>query len=150
MALALSIGGYHPVDISCTSEGNEEARTAFQAAQNYRQQGDARSARIELLNAIKADPQWIDARIAQAEVLLKLNDGIGAQAELDKAIQLGSELSRTRHLYGHALQLQGKLREAKNELMADDIPLEYQATAARIMGRVAQQLGDDMLGFPGF
>ena len=149
VALALSVGGITQ-SISAASEGNEEARAAFQAAQNFRQLGDARSARIELLNAIKADPQWIDARIAQAEVLLKLNDGIGAQAELDKAIQLGSELSRTRHLYGHALQLQGKLKEAKNELMADDIPLEHQATAARIMGRVAQQLGDDVLASQAF
>jgi len=144
VALAIALSGMTH-GLSAASSSSEDAREAFAKAQNYRAQGDNRSARIELLNAIKSDPQWIDARILQAEVLLKLSDGIGAQAELDKAIQLGSELSRTRHLYGHSLQLQGKLKQAKNELMADDIPLEYQAAAARIMGRVGQQLGDELL-----
>ncbi len=147
--LALSFGGLSQA-IQASSDGNEEAREYLTKAQEFRARGDARSARIELMNAIKADPGLIEARILQAEILLKLFDGIGAQSELDKAIQLGSQPARTRHLYGHALQLQGKFREAKVELLADDIPIEHQASAARILGRVGMQMGDDLLASRAF
>lgn len=148
-AFALSIGGLSQA-IHATSEGNEEARESFVKAEDFHARGDARSARIELMNAIKADPSWIDARILQAEMLLKLFDAIGAQAELDKAIQLGSPPSRTRHLYGQALQLQGKFKDAKVELLADDIPPGNQAAAARILGRVGMQSGDNLLASQSF
>lgn len=144
MMLACSIGGLS-IGVQANSGGDLDARDAFAKAQEFRSLGDTRSARIELMNAIKADPNWIDARILQAKVLLKLFDGIGAQAELNNAIRLGSEPARTRHLYGHALQLQGKLDDAKVELLADDIATENQAYAARILGRVAIQLGDEGL-----
>jgi len=149
VALTLSLGGLSQA-IHATSEGNAEAKNSFEKAQEFQDRGDNRSARIELMNAIKADPKWIDARILQAEVLLKLFDAIGAQAELDKAIQLGSPPARTRHLYGQALQLQGRLKEAKVELQADDIPAEYHASAARILGRVGMNLGDDLLASQAF
>lgn len=139
-----------PEKLQATSEGNPEAREFYDKAREFQVRGDARSARIELLNAIKSDPNWIEARILQAQMLLKLFDAIGAQAELDKAIQLGSEPGRTRHLYGQALQLQGKLKEAKIELLADDIPVEHQAFAARILGRVGMDLGDDLLASQAF
>lgn len=139
-----------PQELNATSEGNAEAREYFDKAREFQARGDARSARIELLNAIKSDPNWIEARILQAQMLLKLFDAIGAQAELDKAIQLGSEPGRTRHLYGQALQLQGKLKEAKVELLASDIPKENQAFAARILGRVGMDLGDDLLASQAF
>ena len=46
--------------------------------------------------------------------------------------------------------LQGKFKEAKVELLADDIPAEHQASAARILGRVAMQMGDDLLASQAF
>ncbi len=136
--------------IQAASDGNEDARDAFAKAQEHRSRGDVRSARIELMNAIKADPQWIDARVLQAEILLKLFDGIGAEAELERAFDLGLEVAKVRHLYGHALQLQGKWDQAKEQLFADDIPFQHQAYAARIVGRVAVQTGDDALATRAF
>ncbi|MEO9634856.1 MAG: tetratricopeptide repeat protein [Parasphingorhabdus sp.] len=142
--LALAVASM-PTAISAASEGNAEARKAFANAQEFRATGDARSARIELMNAIKADPNWADARVAQAEVLLKLSDGIAAEAELLRAMELGQEPAPVRHLLGHALALQGKVQKARDQLLADDIPLEHQAHAARMMGNVALQLGDRQL-----
>ncbi|WP_430429377.1 tetratricopeptide repeat protein [Parasphingorhabdus sp.] len=139
-----------PSAISAASEGNADARAAFANAERFQTGGDVRSARIELMNAIKADPQWIDARVAQAEILLMLFDGIAAEAELQQAFDLGLEPRTVRHLYGHALQLQGKLRRAKEQLLADDIPLAHHGYAARVMGRVALQLGDDVLASQSF
>src|SRR5690554_4484993 len=119
LALGLLLAAL-PSAIQAASEGNDEARNAYAKAQEYRGRGDVRSARIEMLNAIKADPEWIDARILQAEILLKLFDGAGAEAELKRALELGLDVSAVRHLYGHALQLQGKWDEAKDQLYADD------------------------------
>ncbi len=139
-----------PVIITAASEGNADARSAYSRADEFRARGDVRSARIELMNAIKADPDWIAARVAQAEVLLKLFDAIGAEAELDRAVQLGLDPAVVRHLYGHAYNLQRKAQQARDQLMADDIPPEHQAYAAWIMGNVAQQLGDDVLASRAF
>lgn len=136
--------------IHAASEGNEDALEALAKAQEYQSTGDVRSARIELMNAIKADPQWIDARILQAEILLELFDGIGAQAELERAFDLGLDPSEVRHLYGHAFQLQGKWNKAKAQLFANDIPVQNHAYAARITGRVALQTGDDALATQAF
>ncbi|GAA0470643.1 hypothetical protein GCM10009096_09430 [Parasphingorhabdus litoris] len=136
--------------IHAANETNEEARGAFDKARAYQANGDIRSARIELLNAIKADPQWIDARILQAEVLLRLSDGIGAQAEIERALDLGLEPSKIRHLYGHAFQLQGNWSRAKEQLFAGDIPIQHQAYAARITGRMASQTGDAALASRAF
>ncbi|MEP2102923.1 MAG: tetratricopeptide repeat protein [Parasphingorhabdus sp.] len=147
--LAVSFAGLSSA-IQAASEPNETAREAFEKAQAYQSSGDIRSARIELLNAIKADPQWIDARVLQAEILLKLFDGIGAQAELERAFDLGLDPTQVRHLYGHAFQLQENWSKAKEQLFAGDIPIQNQAYAARITGRLALQTGDDALATRAF
>jgi len=139
-----------PSAIYGASQGNAEAREAFAKAEEFRAGRDIRSARIELMNAIKADPQWIDARVAQAEVLLSLMDGLAAEAELDRAVQLGLDPAEVRHLYGHAYFLQGEPEKARDQLLAADIPARNQGYAARIMGRVAVQVGDQQLASAAF
>jgi tetratricopeptide (TPR) repeat protein len=142
--LAVAMVGV-PTAIYGASQGNEDAREAFAKAEQFRASRDVRSARIELMNAIKADPEWIDARVAQAEVLLSLLDGAGAEAELDWAVQLGLDPAAVRHLYGHAYSLQGKAQKARDQLLTNDIPRKYQGYAARIMGKVALQMEDEQL-----
>ncbi|MEO9469578.1 tetratricopeptide repeat protein [Parasphingorhabdus sp.] len=132
------------------SDGNADARAALVRAQQHNAQGDPRSARIALMNAIKSDPLWIEARLLQSETLLRLGDGIGAQSELDRAIELGTASSSVRHLYGHALQLQGNLNKAKEQLQAVDIAPDHIAYATRILGRVAMLSGDNALAGQSF
>jgi tetratricopeptide (TPR) repeat protein len=143
-ALAVAMVGV-PTAIYGASEGNDDAREAFAKAEQFRASCDVRSARIELMNAIKADPEWIDPRVAQAEVLLSLLDGAGAEAELDWAVQLGLDPAAVRHLYGHAYSLQGKAQKARDQLLTNDIPRKNQGYAARIMGKVALQMEDEEL-----
>ena len=148
-ALAAGMIGI-PSAIHGASQGNAEARESFANAEQFRARRDARSARIELMNAIKADPEWIDARLAQAEVLLSLMDGMAAEAELDRAVQLGLEPAAVRHLYGHAYLLQGETQKARDQLLANDIPRRNQGYAARIMGQVAMRAGDQQLAGAAF
>ena len=58
--------------------------------------GDARTARVELMNAIKGAPRNMEARAAQARALAELGDGPGAQAEVERARALGQPAALTR------------------------------------------------------
>ncbi len=78
---------------------------------------DPRTARIELLNAIKAAPNDPKVRLAQAEALLALRDGAGAQAELERARKIGATVADTAHLMAQALLLQGAYEAAAREAM---------------------------------
>lgn len=100
-------------------------------------QGDARTARILLLNAIKADPRNRAARILQARTYLALGDGIAAQAEIERARALGVPPGVTRPLTAHALLLQDRGQEA-----LDEIEGASGAYAERMRGRALAATGD--------
>src|SRR3546814_12523276 len=68
--------------------------------------GQPRTARVEFMNAIKADPDNGAARVMQARTYLALGDGIAAAAEIERARPLSIPASETNHLMAHALVLQ--------------------------------------------
>lgn len=104
--------------------------------------GDARTARVELMNAIKADPRSAAARSAQAQALVALGDGAGAQAATERARQLGASVAATRRMMAQALLLQGDDDGALREAGAKDVPPEDAALMARIIGRAKLAQGD--------
>ncbi len=115
--------------------------TAFEA-------GNIRTARVEFMNALQADPDNRPARIMQARVLLALGDGAAAQAEVERARQSGVAAAQTHHLLAHARLLQGDARGALAELA--DVPPAHAAYAARIRGRAAMTLGDNVAAAQAF
>lgn len=102
--------------------------------------GKPRLARIEFLNAIKARPDDPAVRVMQARTYLLLGDGIAAQAELERAVQLGTPRSAVAHLIGEALQLQGLNREALAAL--DGAEAGRDAYVERVRGRALMALGE--------
>lgn len=104
--------------------------------------GDARTARIELMNAIKAAPRSAQARAAQARALVELGDGPGAQAEAERARALGQPASVTRLAMAQALLLQGDAQGAMAEAQAVDLPTPSAVPALRVVARAALALGD--------
>jgi tetratricopeptide (TPR) repeat protein len=102
---------------------------------------DPKTARVDLLNAIKARPGDPRLHLAQARTFLLLGDGDGAQAEIARARQLGAPAAATRHLMAHALLLQGQneaaIAEAKHAAPA------FAAYASRIRGSAALAAGDE-------
>ena len=103
---------------------------------------DFRGARVELLNAVRADPKSNDALITQANVALELFEGVTAQSALEKAISNGIPKSQIAHLLGHSFWLQGKLDEAADILTNTEFPVSNIAYAKRILGRVKMGQGD--------
>jgi tetratricopeptide (TPR) repeat protein len=102
--------------------------------------GEPRTARIELLNAIKAEPANRTYRLLQARVYLQLLDGAAAQAELERARKLGAGDVDTGHLMAHALILQGDAQGALREV-AKAGP-EHRGYAERIAGQAWHRLGE--------
>lgn len=112
----------------------ERGLAAFQA-------GDVRTARVEFLNALQADPADRAARLMQARVHLALGDGVAAESEILRARQGGVPGSATAHLLAHARLLQGDPRAALTEAAA--AAPAHRAYAARIRGRAYMALGDN-------
>jgi cellulose synthase operon protein C len=112
------------------------AGTALDEAVRYLRAGDARSARPALLSIVKADPANAMAHMLLARTYLQLNNGLSAEEEIKRAIEVKFPVARTYHLMGHALMLQGKPGEALAVLSRADIPQRYATYAARIRGRI--------------
>ncbi|OAN53615.1 tetratricopeptide repeat protein [Sphingobium sp. TCM1] len=104
--------------------------------------GDARTARIELMNAIKGNGRVAQAHAAQARALAELGDGAGALAEAERARALGWPAAQGRVVMAQALLLQGDPAAALREVRAPDVPAASAAAAARMVARASLALGD--------
>jgi tetratricopeptide (TPR) repeat protein len=94
------------------------------------------------LNAIKAQPNSVSVRLAQARTYLALADGVAAQAEIERARQLGGSRGDTGHLMAHALLLQGKGKQALEEASASGPA--HAVYAARMKGEALMAVGDNV------
>lgn len=119
----------------------KSGRAAYERGVAALDTGDARTARVELMNAIRANPRDAAMRLAQARALILLEDGAGAQVEVDRARLLGVKPGATRATMGEALLLQGDARAALQEVLAPDVLPAHAARAARIEGRADLALG---------
>jgi tetratricopeptide (TPR) repeat protein len=124
---------------ACSNAGPESAEEAYQRGLQALAQGQPRTARIEFLNAIKAQPDNRNLRLAQARTYLLLGDGASAEAELKRAKALGVAESETGHLLAHALLLQGQADRAAVEARKAGPP--HAAYANRMLGRACQLTG---------
>lgn len=66
------------------------------------------AAAIELRNALKENPGFVEARILLGKVALELGDGATAEKELGRALDLGLAQAEAQHLIARAIVLQGE------------------------------------------
>lgn len=121
------------------------ARTELATALKLFRQGDVSSARDHARLATRADPNWGLAHAVLARFLLELEDGAAAEAELDRAREVGFDPDRAFQLYAHAYLLQGDASRAI--ATANRAPAPYRAYAARIVGRALAATGDTERGW---
>lgn len=114
-----------------------EARTAVTAAVTQLYAGKPNVARIELLNAIKADGQWPLAHALLGRVYLAIGDGVAAEAELNRAIALGLPDTQVQHLRLHAWLLQQDYDQVFNAPEVTSVPPVSRGYAARIRAGAA-------------
>ena len=101
--------------------------------------GDVRGARAALAAALHADPGNGAAHLLQGRVYLALGDGVGAEAELRRALDAGIAPAQVHHLLAHALILEDSPDAALVE--ADAAPPRFAAYAMRMRGRALAALG---------
>lgn len=136
MAGMLSIAA--PVSADDANAGQEP----FAVAKRLTAQGDYRAARIEMLNAIEANPRSVLFRIRQAEIYLRLSDPAAAEGELRQAVDLGARTELVQVLMADALAGQGNFDAAQQWLGRGTTAPDQRAYAARIEGRIAIGQGD--------
>lgn len=124
-----------PAHADVRSESNDAYVQGFRLFQA----GDFRGARIQLLKALKANPNNGLARLLQARVALEFGGGVQAQTELERAMQAGIPSSKVRHLRAHALILQRKFGDALDLLGPQTIEPQFAAYAARLRGQILTQ-----------
>lgn len=103
--------------------------------------GDARTARVELMNAARADPRSVAVRVAQARALLALDQAGAAQTELDRAVRLGARPGALRPWLAWAALQQGDAAGALKQATATDADRADALILARMEGRAQQALG---------
>lgn len=104
--------------------------------------GDPRTARVEVQNALKADPGWGVAHAMQARILLMLGDGLGAEAELERAVRGGVPAAGISSMRAHAHMLNGKGEAALAVLDRDPPPADQAGYAMRIRAQALAAMGD--------
>ncbi|HEX5185194.1 MAG TPA: tetratricopeptide repeat protein [Allosphingosinicella sp.] len=134
-ALLLAVAG------CANGPGRQSAQESYRRGLAALRQGQPRTARIELLNAISAAPNDGRIRIAAAETDIALGDGIAAEAELRRALALGIGADAVHHLMAHAFLLEHRPDDAIAE--AAQAPKAYEGYAERIRGLAAMDLGDN-------
>ncbi|MDT7933398.1 MAG: PEP-CTERM system TPR-repeat protein PrsT [Sphingomonadaceae bacterium] len=129
---------------ACGKSGPDPAasKQSYQSALTKFNKGDLRSARIDLLTALKQDQNNADARILFARVLLARGNGIQAQAEIEKAVKAGYPQTKANHLLAHAQLLQNNPRRALELADPKINDPEFAAYAARMRGRAKIGLND--------
>jgi tetratricopeptide (TPR) repeat protein len=126
---------------ACSNAPAGKAGTPAERGIAALREGQPRTARIEFLNAIKANPNDARIRLLQAEAYLTLRDGGPAQAEVEQARKLGASISATSHLMAHALLLQGEHKRAADE--AAGAGASHRGYAAWVRGLALSALGDN-------
>ena len=126
-----------------SGDGEAEARLALAAGARSFFDGNPRAARIELLNAIKADPENSLPHALQGRIYLALGDGVAAEAELQWAVRNGMDVPRLSHLLAHAYLLQGDPDRALEAAGRHAGSRTAKAYAHRMAARAAIVLGQN-------
>jgi cellulose synthase operon protein C len=108
------------------------ARAAYDRGAKLVVQGEARAARVELLNAIKADPSWPLPHAVIGSANLILGDGLAAETEIKRALELGLPTKEVSHLLGHAWLLQGDAPRALELTRPEAVAPRFAGYAARV------------------
>ena len=126
----LLIGAVSAVPSAAADRADSEL--AFRRGAQLVVRGEARAARVELLNAIKADPSWAMPHAVMGSANLMLGDGLAGEAELKRAIELGMPVKQVSHLLAHAWLLQGDPTRALELARPAAIEPRFEGYAARV------------------
>lgn len=121
---------------------NEESIGYFQEAQKAIKDGNAKEAIIHLKNAVRADPDNIDARLMLGQFNIQRGDLAGAEKEFREARNRGMADEKVLSLLGQSMLIQGKAKELLAEIPADTLKGVNKITAHILRARAYLALND--------
>lgn len=121
-----------PMTASAAAVDKEKSESYLREAREFLEKGDGNAAVIQLKNALQSDPGNIAARRVLGEIYLRVGNGPSAEKEFNAAMRRGAKGLDIRVLMARALLLQGKNKEAL-EQVADEITDEALRSDALIV-----------------
>jgi cellulose synthase operon protein C len=119
-----------------------ESDAALKSALTSYNAGKVRAARVEVMNAVKANPKNALARAIHGRVLVALGDGEAAQTEFTKALELGMPMIRISHLIGEAAFIRGDMKTALERTLPANVHPMFEAYNERLRARIFMATGD--------
>jgi len=116
--------------------------TYYEEAQDFLAKGDAKAAIIKLKNALKSDPENVEARYLLGSIYLKLRSGASAEKEFRAALRNGLDNDKVMSGLARALLLQGEYAKVLEEIKPQDATPKGQASIYVMRGRAHLGLGD--------
>ncbi|CAN0561940.1 unnamed protein product, partial [Laminaria digitata] len=97
----------------------EESEKFLREAQEFIKKGDGNAAVIQLKNSLQSDPGNVTARQLLGEIYLRVGNGPSAEKEFRAAMRRGANDTKIKILMARAYLLQGKNKEALEEVAGD-------------------------------
>lgn len=116
------------------------ARDAIARSIELLKADNATAARDQAFAGVQGDPNNPQGHVALATAMLALGDGVGAEAEIQRALDAGYDAKLLVHLRAHAFLLEGQEEKAIAEAAKTDP--RFAAYGLRIRGRAMARLGN--------
>ena len=118
--------------VACSKEGDSQKFVA--SARQAQDQGDLKTAVIELKNALQKNPESAEARALLGKLYIKQGDPASAEKELRKAMQLSKDKNELLPELGQALAGQGQFQKVIDEILAPNAPPLLRARVLALRG----------------
>jgi putative PEP-CTERM system TPR-repeat lipoprotein len=127
--------------VGAWAAASEESMEFLEDAEEFLAKGDVEAAVIQLKNAIKSDPDNVEARMMLGGIYLAGGAGQAAEKEFRAAIRRGVEDPAATVRLGRALLLQNKFDEALQEVPTNQEDAKLRAEAFIVRGLAQLGLG---------
>jgi len=114
---------------------NSESLEYLTEAQDALKKGDTNAAVIQLRNAIRSDPDNVEARILLGQYALRRGDAPGAEKEFREARKRGASEDKVLMPLAQAYMLQNKTKELLAEIVADKLTGDTKVLAHTMRAR---------------
>ncbi|MFT5488437.1 MAG: putative PEP-CTERM system TPR-repeat lipoprotein, partial [Alphaproteobacteria bacterium] len=124
-----------PNVVHAAAVDKEKSEKFLREAQEFIKKGDGNAAVIQLKNALQSDPGNVSARQLLGEIYLRVGNGPSAEKEFRAAMRRGANDTKVKILLARAYLLQGKNKEALEEVSGDVTDEESRPDALIVRGQ---------------
>jgi putative PEP-CTERM system TPR-repeat lipoprotein len=136
------LGVAAPQIVQAAAIDKERSESFLREAQEFIKKGDGNAAVIQLKNALQSDPGNVAARRLLGEIYLRVGNGPSAEKEFVAAMRRGANDTTLKILLARSYLLQGKNKEALEEVSGDVTDEEVRPDALIVRGQALLGLRD--------